>query len=215
MTEKEILSTFEEVGAVITNSHLVYTSGKHGNAYINKDAVYPHTEKISALCEEIAERFIKEAPDAVIAPALGGIILSQWTAHHLSQKLGKPVYGVYAEKTDDGGFVIKRGYDEFIKGKKVLLVEDVLTTGGSIKKVVDVVRGIGAEIVGVGALCNRGGITAQDIGGVPKFDALLSITLDSWEENECPLCKQGVPINTKVGKGREFLARLQKPDLLE
>ena len=207
MTQQEILSLFEEVGAVITNSHLVYTSGKHGNAYINKDAVYPHIEKISALCEEIAERFKNDNPDAVVAPALGGIILSQWTAYHLGKKLGREVYGVYAEKTDDGGFVIKRGYDDLIKGKKVLLVEDVLTTGGSIKKVVDVVRGIGADIVGVAALCNRGGITAKDIGDVLKFDALLSVTLDSWEEAECPLCKQGVPINIKVGKGREFLAR--------
>lgn len=207
MTTQEIQNVFEEAGAIITNSHLVYTSGKHGNAYINKDAVYPHIEKISLLCEEIAERFKNDNPDAVVAPALGGIILSQWTAHHLAKKLGRPVYGVYAEKTEDGGFVIKRGYDDLIKGKKVLLVEDVLTTGRSIKKVVEVVRGIGADIVGVGALCNRGGITAHDIGDVPKFDALLTITLESWEETDCPLCKQGVPINTKVGKGREFLAR--------
>ncbi len=207
MTRQEIQSIFEEVGAIITDSHIVYTSGKHGNAYINKDAVYPHTEKISALCEEIAERFKDDMPDAVVAPALGGIILSQWTAHHLSQKLGHPVYGVYAEKTENSGFVIKRGYDGLIKGKKVLLAEDVLTTGGSIKKVVEAVREIGAEIIGVAALCNRGGITPADIGNVPKLDALLSITLEAWEQSDCPLCKKGVPINTKVGKGNEFLAK--------
>lgn len=210
MTQQEIQALFEEVGAIITNSHIVYTSGKHGNAYINKDAVYPHTDKISKLCEEIAQRFSADAPDAVVAPALGGIILSQWTAYYLSQKLGRTVYAVYAEKTEGGGFVIKRGYDDLIKGKKVLLVEDVLTTGGSIKKVMEVVRTIGADIVGVAALCNRGGITSADIGIVPKFETLMSITLDSWEEKDCPLCKQGVPINIKVGKGREFLAHADK-----
>ncbi|MBI4250328.1 phosphoribosyltransferase [Candidatus Uhrbacteria bacterium] len=209
MTQQEIEKIFEEVGAVITNSHIVYTSGKHGTAYINKDAVYPHTEKISALCGEIADRFVSEKPEAVVAPALGGIILSQWIAHHLTEKLGYPVYGVYAEKTDSDGFVIKRGYDELIRGKKVLLAEDVLTTGGSIKKVVEVTRAIGATILGVVALCNRGDISTADIGNVPRLDALLNISLDSWDETDCPMCAQGVPINTAVGKGKEFLAKKQ------
>lgn len=209
MTQQEIEHIFEEVGAVITGSHIVYTSGKHGTAYINKDAVYPHTEKISTLCAEIADRFVKDEPDAVVAPALGGIILSQWIAHHLTVKLGRPVYGVYAEKTDDGGFVIKRGYDTLIQGKNILLAEDVLTTGGSIKKVVGVVRDIGANIIGVAALCNRGNITAGDIGNVPKLDALLAVALDAWEETDCPMCKRRTPINTVVGKGREYLAKKQ------
>lgn len=210
ITQQEIEKIFEEVGAVITDSHIVYTSGKHGTAYINKDAVYPYTEKISALCAEIAERFAGENPDAVVAPALGGIILSQWIAHHLSNILIRPVYGIYAEKTEDGGFVIKRGYDKLIQGKKVLLAEDVLTTGGSIKKVVEVARGVGATIVGVAALCNRGGIMPSDIGGVPRLDSLLAVTLDAWDEVDCPMCKQGMPINTSVGKGREYLEKIKK-----
>ncbi|MBI2484065.1 phosphoribosyltransferase [Candidatus Uhrbacteria bacterium] len=207
MTTEEIKATLESVKALITDSHIVYTSGMHGSAYINKDALYPHTEKISALCAEIAHRFAKEAPDAVIAPALGGIILSQWTAHHLTYMLERQVYGVYAEKVEDGGFVIKRGYDKLIQGKKVLVVEDVVTTGGSVKKVIEQIRKIGADVIGVCVLANRGAVTADDIGGVPRLDALLEVTLDAWNEADCLLCKQGIPINIEVGKGREYLVR--------
>ncbi len=208
MTEKEILSTLTNVSAVITNSHIVYTSGKHGSMYVNKDALYPHTKQTSELCRLFADHFSNDDVDVVIAPALGGIILSQWTAHHLSQLTGREVLGLYAEKIEGTkDFVIKRGYDKLLAGKKVLILEDVLTTGGSVKKVVDLVRSMEGVIVGVGALCNRGGILAKDIGNVPKLFALVSIVLDSWAPEDCPLCKQGVPINTSVGKGREFLEK--------
>lgn len=206
MTEKEILSTLTNVSAVITNSHIVYTSGKHGSMYVNKDALYPHTKQTSELCRLFADHFSKDDVDVVIAPALGGIILSQWTAHHLSQLTGREVLGLYAEKIEGTkDFVIKRGYDKLLAGKKVLILEDVLTTGGSVKKVVELVRSMEGVIVGVGALCNRGGILSTDIGNVPKLFALVSIALDSWAPEDCPLCKQGIPINTSVGKGREFL----------
>jgi orotate phosphoribosyltransferase len=108
-------------------------------------------------------------------------------------------------KKDD--FVFRRGYDKLIPGKQVLVVEDVLTTGGTVKKVVGAVRELGGIVVGVGALVNRGGITAKDVGDVPRLGALINITLDVWDEKACPLCEQGVPINTDVGKGREFLDR--------
>ena len=94
--------------------------------------------------------------------------------------------------------------------KRVLVVEDILTTGGSARKVVEAVRAIGGNVVGVGVLCNRGGVTAQDLANVPKLEVLVNISLDAWNEADCPLCKQGVPVNPDVGKGREFLARRQQ-----
>ena len=210
MNEQEVLQTLGQVGAVIADSHIVYTSGKHGTAYVNKDAVYPHTAQTSRLCREIAERFANDNVQVVIAPAIGGVILSQWTAHHLTEMNGHEVFGVYAEKSEAGdAFVIKRGYDKLITGKNVLVVEDVLTTGGSAKKVIEATRAIGGNVVGLGVLCNRGGITSQDVAGVPKLDALVTAKLDAWDEGSCPLCEQHVPINTHVGKGREFLARKQ------
>ena len=206
MNQEEIISTLRSVGAIITDSHLVYTSGKHGSIYINKDALYPHTQETSTLCRVIAEHFSKDTVDIVLAPALGGIILSQWTAHHLSEIRSHEVLGIFAEKADDG-FIIKRGYDKLLAGKKVLILEDILTTGGSVKKVVSLARSLNAEIVGVGALCNRGGITAQDLGNVPKLFSLVSMRLDAWDEADCPLCKERIPVSTSVGKGKEFLAK--------
>lgn len=156
----------------------------------------------------MAEQFADDNVHVVIAPAIGGVILSQWTAHHLSEMNGREVLAVYAEKSASGDtFVIKRGYDKLIPGKNVLVVEDVLTTGGSAKQVIEATRVIGGNVVGLGVLCNRGAVTTQDVADVPKMTALVNVTLDAWDEASCPLCKQNVPVNTDVGKGREFLAR--------
>ena len=210
MNEQEVLQVLGKVGAVIAGSHIVYTAGKHGTAYVNKDAVYPHTVETSRLCRAIAERFADDNVQVVIAPAIGGVILSQWTAHHLTEMNGHEVFGVYAEKSEGGdAFVIKRGYDKLIAGKNVLVVEDVLTTGGSAKKVVEATRAIGGNVVGLGVLCKRGGITLQDVANVPKLTSLVDVKLDAWDEETCPLCEQNVPVNTDVGKGREFITRKQ------
>lgn len=206
MNEQEVLAVLGKAGAVIVDSHIVYTSGKHGSAYVNKDAVYPHTTETSRLCRALAERFMKEGVQVVIAPAVGGTILSTWTAYHLTQFTEREVLSTYADKDGDD-FIIKRGYDKLIVGKRVLLVEDLLTTGGSVKKVIAAVRKIGGDIVGLGVLCNRGNVTSEDVGGVPRLEALVNVKLDSWDEAECPFCKQGVPINTDVGHGRSFLAQ--------
>ena len=220
----EILQVLQEVGAVIRNDHLVYTSGKHGSTYINKDAVYPYPHMVAKLCEMIAQYFYTEdiAYDVVVGPEKGGIILAQWTAYYSQQK-NDPILAVYAEKEKpqdsrlyrefglgkplEEFFTFHRGYDRLITGKKVLIVEDVLTTGGSVKKVVEAVRAIGGKVVGVGALCNRGEVSTGSLGNVPTLYALLNLHIESWLEDECPLCKEGKPVNLDVGKGREFIAR--------
>ena len=208
MNEQEVLEVLGKVNAVITNSHIVYTSDRHGTAYVNKDAVYPHTKLTSRLCRKIAEHFAKDDVGVVIGPAVGGIILAQWVAHHLSKITGHEVLAVYAEKTENNDiFVIKRGYDKIVVEKKILVVEDVLTTGGSVKKVVEATRGCGGNVVGVGVLCNRGEITPQDVGDSPKLFALINMKLDMWDEKDCPLCEKDIPINIDVGKGREYLAK--------
>ena len=211
MESKTPLQILHDVGAVIVDSHIVYTSGKHGSAYVNKDALYPHTGKTSKLCKSIAERVhTANVPvDVVIAPAIGGVILSQWIAYSLSRLSRREVFSGYAEKEEKGdGFVIKRGYDELVAGKNVLVVEDVLNTGGSVKKVVNAVGAVGGVLTGVAALCNRGGVKPADIGISDEhlFFSLVEVQLDAWNEAECPLCARKVPINTNVGKGREYLA---------
>ncbi len=200
--QEKIREMFEKASALVFNSHLVYTSGRHGSAYVNKDALYPDTDVISKLCEEMADLVRPWNPEVVVGPALGGIILSQWLAHHLSRKMGKKIPGVYAEKdpaTDS--FVLRRGYDSLVKGKKAVVVEDVLTTGGSVKKLVDVIRQLGGEVLGVAALCNRGQVTNEQLGQVPKLAALLDLKFETYDPKTCPLCQQGIPINQQLGKG--------------
>lgn len=209
MTEQEIMQVLRNVNAVITDAHIVYTSGKHGTAYINKDALYPHTKETSQLCRVMAENFANDSVDVVIAPVIGGVILSQWVAHHLSEITGRDVLGAYAEK-EGGGFVIKRGYDKLLADKNVLVVEDVLTTGGSARKVIEATRTMGGRVVGLGVLCNRGGVTLQALANPPKLFALTNINFEAWDEADCPMCQQGMPINTEIGKGREYLAQRKK-----
>ena len=131
----KILDILRETKAIITNSHFVYTSGKHGSIYINKDIVYTHPEKASEVGLLFAEKTKNLEIDIVAAPALGGIILSQWTAYHLTKLKKKEILGIYTEKTPNNDQVFKRGYDKIIRGKNVLVVEDLTTTGDSVKKV--------------------------------------------------------------------------------
>lgn len=208
--EEQVKQILERTGAVITESHIVYTSGRHGTDYVNKDAVYPHTKETSTLCGMLAKDFKDQDIEVVAAPAVGGVILSQWTASHLTELTGREVLGVYAEKQEDGSFAFGRGYADLISGKRVLLVEDVLTTGSSAKKTIDAVKNLGGKVVGLGVICNRGGVKPEDVSGV-EINALVNVQMVSYLEEECPQCVAGVPINTKVGKGKEYLARKQQP----
>jgi orotate phosphoribosyltransferase len=202
-----VIELLERLGAIITDSHVIYTSGRHGSSYVNKDALYPHTAETSLVCARLAEEFATLEVEVVAAPAVGGVIMSQWVAYHLTALRGKPVLAIYAEESGIyGQRIFRRGYDELIPGKRVLVVEDVLTTGGSAQKVISAVRAAGGHVSALGALCNRGGLTAESLG-VPRMHALISLALESWHEQECPLCAAGVPVNTSVGKGAAFLAK--------
>ncbi len=200
MSDPQALATFQECGAILTNSHLVYTSGLHGSAYVNKDALYPNPETISRLCRIIAVHYASQSIEVVLAPAMGGIVLTQWIAHHLNALTGRTVLAVYAEKTDSPqGFVLKRGYERLIQGRRTLIAEDILTTGGSVKKVVALATELGAEVVSVAALCNRGNISASQIGA-PSLFSLVTLALESWPAEKCPLCAQGIPLHSTLGK---------------
>ncbi|MCS6883409.1 MAG: phosphoribosyltransferase family protein [Oscillochloridaceae bacterium] len=207
MNGDDILALLASVGALITNDHLVYTSGRHGSSYVNKDALYPHTAATAAVCERIARRFTGAGVEVVAGPAIGGVILAQWTAYHLSALEGREVLAVYAEEetaAEGKRRVLRRGYDALTRGRRVLVVEDVLTTGGSARQVVEAVQAAGGEVIGVGALCNRGGVTADTVA-VPELFALVDVPLESYGAEDCPLCAAGVPINTQVGKGAAYV----------
>jgi orotate phosphoribosyltransferase len=203
--DNQLIDILKSVGAVIADSHFVGTSGRHFATYINKDALYPHTEAVSEVGKIFAEKFKEREIEVVVGPALGGIILSQWTAHHLTQITGKEVLGVYTDKMPDNDQVLKRGYDKLVKGKKVLIVEDLTTTGGSVKKVVEAVKQSGGEIVAVSVMANKDPeqVTAETIGA--PFLPLAELTVPNFDAAECPLCKNNVPVNTTIGHGKKFL----------
>ena len=210
MNDPKIMQMFADVGAIISDSHFVYSSGRHSSVYINKDALYLHTKTTSLLCQLMAQQYDANQVDVVVGPVLGGIILSQWVAHHLNAtRSSGETLAVYAEKgADNAGlhdkqFFFSRGYDKYIAGKNILVVEDVLTTGGSARQVIELVRQQGGNVIGLSVLCNRGNVQCEDVGNV-AIQALVQISLETYAAEVCPLCQQQIPINTELGKGRAF-----------
>jgi orotate phosphoribosyltransferase len=210
INDPKIMQLFADVGAIIGDSHFVYSSGRHSSAYVNKDALYLHTEVISLLCQKMAQPYNADQIDIVVGPVIGGVVLSQWVAHELNQRrTSGETLAIFAEKGSDSlnkHFAFNRGYDHYIADKNILVVEDVLTTGGSVSQVVELVRRHGGNVVGISALCNRGNVQPANVGGVPIY-ALIALSLQTYGEDECPFCLQNVPVNTELGKGRAFLAR--------
>ena len=201
----EVIEILKKVGAVLPEGHFIGTSGLHFNTYVNKDFLYPHTAETSRICKLIAEKHKDANIDIVVGPALGGIILSQWTASHLSEITGKEVLGIYTEKSLDGGQIFTRGYGEYLKGgKKMLIVEDIITTGGSILKTISAVQDAGGNVIGACAMVNKNKDLDKKMFGVP-FTALADLFVDTYSADTCPLCKSGVPVNTNVGHGKKFL----------
>jgi orotate phosphoribosyltransferase len=207
MKGDEIKQLLVKSGGWLENDHFVFTNGNHSDNYINKDALYPHTKYASKLGEAMAAAMRDWDPEVVVSPALGGIVLTQWAAYHVSDLLGREVLAVYAEKAEgpEKAFVFTRGYDKLVAGKRVVVVEDNLTTGGSVRKVVERARATGGEVVGVVAMLNRGGVSREDVGAPPHFEAVIEADLKSWPASECQLCADGVPVNVKIGKGKKFV----------
>lgn len=209
---KDVISILKKVGAILTDDHFVYTSGKHGSVYINKDFLYPHVKQTSEVGRMFAEKFKGKAIDVVAAPAVGGTILCTWTAYYLSRLKNKEIYSVYTEKdkgttasASESEQLFRRGYDKFIKGRKVLVLEDLTTTGISVKKTVDAVKRAGGKVVAVGVMVNR---NPKQVGaklvGAP-FYSLGIFPAEAYDEKNCPLCKKNIPINIKIGHGKKYL----------
>lgn len=203
---KTIIDILKETGALITDDHFVYTSSKHGSVYINKDAIYPHTEKASEVGMLFAEKLKDKNIDVIVGPMIGGIILSQWTAYHLSELQNKKILSVYTEKDAESNQVFgRRGYDKLVIGKNVCIVEDLTTTGGSVAKVVTTVKNAGGTVVSVGVMIDRSanGMTESIIGA--PFFTLGALPTEAFDATDCPLCKKGIPVNLNIGHGKKFI----------
>lgn len=208
---KDVIEILRSVGAIVGPDHFVGTSGRHFDTYVNKDMLFPHTSAVAQVGEMFALKYKDRNIDVVVAPALGGIILSQWTAHSLSKFTGREVLGVYTEKDAAKNQIFTRGYDAFVQGKRILVIEDLATTGGSIEKTVMSVKKAGGIIEAICVMVNKDPelVNSKDLG-VP-IDSLAEFKVVSYEAANCPLCKKGVLINTHVGHGKKFLEE-QKVD---
>ncbi|MES3032288.1 MAG: phosphoribosyltransferase family protein [Patescibacteria group bacterium] len=209
-SNQEVIDILQKTGAVVGDSHFVGTSGKHMDVYVNKDNIYPHTAHISRIAEIIAEKYKNSSVDIVVGPSMGGIILSQWVAHHLSLLKGKEILSIYTEKQPDKDQIFTRGYDVYVRGRNVLIVEDIVTTGGSLKKVINSVQREGGRVIGVCAIVNKdpANVNASFIGA--PFDYLSTVGVAVYDAVDCSLCKNNVPINTTLGHGKKYLEAKQK-----
>ncbi len=183
MTSDEVLNVFRAAGALL-EGHFVYTSGRHGRQFLQAARVLQYPNHTETLCRGIAETYADKAIDLVVGPATGGIILAYETARHLNCR------AAFTEKDGEGGMALKRGF-ALKPGTRVLVVEDIITTGGSVQKTIDHLRARGAELVGVSVLINRS-------AGEAKFDVpftpLATIQMQSWSPNACDLCNSGEPL---------------------
>lgn len=188
-SNEDTASTLKRLG-VLHTGHFKLTSGRHSDRYMQCAKLFEHPDASERLCGELARRFEGDGVDLVAGPAVGGIIM----AYELARALG--VRNIFAER-EDGVMKLRRGF-EVGRKERVLVAEDVITTGGSVKEVMGLLREAGAEVVGVASIVDRSS-GAVDFG--VKFRALLEVDAESWDESDCPLCREGLPV-VKPGSKR-------------
>ncbi len=182
MRPSEVMRLFQGCGAFL-EGHFLLSSGLHSREYLQCAMILQHPTLAARACQALAQRFLSDEVTCVAGPAMGGILVAYETARQLG------VRSVFSER-QDGKLQIRRGFHVGPKDQ-VLVVEDVVTTGGSVQELIDLIRGTGASVAGVGALVDRSnGWASFDV----KYHALLSLDLKTFQADVCPLCKEGVPI---------------------
>ena len=182
MTRDELLDLFRRSGALL-EGHFRLTSGLHSSGYLQCALVLQHPQHAEALGRAIADPTRSLRPTLVLSPALGGVVIG----HEVGRALG--VRALFAER-QDGTLTLRRGF-VIAENDRVLVVEDVLTTGGSTRETMQVAKASGGQVVGAASIVNRSGGTARF--DVP-FASLLDVDLPTYEPNDCPLCARGLPV---------------------
>ncbi len=177
---------FREAGAVL-DGHFLLASGRHSPVYWEKFQVIQFPEHTVPLCGMIADRFRDSGVDVVAGPTTGGIIL----AFEVARQMGKRA--IYAERAEGGGRAFGRGLT-LARGERVLVVDDVMTVGGSVKDVITAVKALGADIIGVGVLVDRAQ-SALDLGA-PLFGCHHAVAV-SYAPEDCPQCAAGTPLTAR------------------
>ncbi|MDQ6883185.1 MAG: orotate phosphoribosyltransferase [Candidatus Dormibacteraeota bacterium] len=184
--------TFESAGAFL-RGHFVYTSGRHGADYLEKFRILEDPAATEQLCAMIAEHFRPLRPELVAGPTTGGVIL----AYEVARQLG--VTAVYAERGGGSGRVLRRGF-EVTPNARVLVVDDIVTTGGSIHEMVNCIELAGGAVIGIGVLADR---TAGRAAATVPYYACLTVDFPSYAPEECPLCAGGLPVAAPRGSSKK------------
>ena len=182
LSRERAIEIFTKANALL-NGHFRLTSGRHSNQYMQCAQVLQYPQYAEQLCSHLVEKFKGDQIDLVIGPAMGGIIVAYETARALGVK------SIFTER-DNGVMTLRRGF-VIEPGQRVLVCEDVVTTGGSVKEVINIVKEKGGLVAGVALLVDRSNGTV-DFG--VKTEAVLSLEIVSYEPEECPLCKEGLPV---------------------
>jgi len=182
MTEAEVLTMFRRSGALL-DGHFRLSSGLHSPGYLQCALVLQHPREAEALGAALGAVVRSLGAQTVLSPAMGGIVIGQ----EVGRALG--VRAIFAER-QDGALTLRRGF-ALDPGEKVLVVEDVVTTGGSTRETMEVARAAGAIVVGACAIVDRsGGKQGLDV----PFHALLPMDVKTYQPDDCPICKQGLPV---------------------
>jgi orotate phosphoribosyltransferase len=182
MTRDELLDLYRRSGALL-EGHFRLTSGLHSPGYMQCALVLQHPQHAEALGRLIADRVRDLRPTVILSPALGGVVIGQ----EVGRGLG--VRAIFAER-QDGRLSLRRGFT-LEANDRVLVVEDVMTTGGSTRETIEVAKAAGGQVVGAASIVNRsGGALAFDV----PYVSLLEIALPTYEPDTCPLCAQGLPV---------------------
>lgn len=181
---EEVMKKFEQAGA-IQKGHFKLTSGVHSDTYIQCAQIMQHPEFMHNLCSELGKKFRGDDIDVIVGPAIGGIII----AHVMARVLGPWVRAIFTER-ENGKMTLRRSF-EIKEGEKVLVVEDVTTTGSSVREVINIVKSRQGKVVGVGVLIDRSG-GKVDFG--IKTEKLLTVDIKTYLPEGCPLCKKGISV---------------------
>jgi orotate phosphoribosyltransferase len=185
MTPAEVEEHFRSAGA-FQEGHFELASGRHSPKYLEKFQVLQWAERTEKLCAAIVERVRDVDFETVAGPTTGGIILAHEVARQLRRR------AVYAERSETGkGRVLRRGF-RLRPGERVLVVDDIMSTGGSVEETIAAVTEAGGQVAAVAVLVDRSGGAARTLG-IPHF-ALWEVAMDSFEPAACPQCARGVPL---------------------
>lgn len=187
LTQEEMLKIFEKTGGIL-KGHFILTSGRHSDTYMQCAKLFVDPKASELLCKSLAEKLNGEKIDLIISPAVGGILMG----YEMARQLG--VNNIFAER-ENGAMTLRRGFT-LPENANVLVVEDVVTTGGSVKEVIELVKEMGCNVTAVASIVDRSN-GKVDFG--VKFVNLISMDVVSYEPSECPMCKEGKTPAVKPG----------------